>query len=90
MSSNLTATDIAERYAWGQFSAVNVTRAFLDRISTYKPNYNAFFSFAPHALAVATPVDDELKTRGSRGPLPGMPIVIQEAMDVAGLPSTAG
>ena len=35
-------------------------------------------------------VDAELATSGSRGPLHGVPIVIKEAIDVAGLPSTMG
>jgi Asp-tRNA(Asn)/Glu-tRNA(Gln) amidotransferase A subunit family amidase len=86
----LTAKDITDGYAAGGFTAVKITEAFLDRIEKYEPNYNAFVSFHPDALATAAALDQELKARGSRGPLHGVPIVIKEAMDVAGLPSTAG
>ena len=86
----LTAKDIAEGYAAGDFTAVEVTQAFLDRIATYESNYNAFVSFNPDALATAAALDAERLTQGPRGPLHGVPIVIKESMDVAGLPSTAG
>lgn len=86
----LTAKEIAAGYAAGSLTAVQVTQAFLDRIAAYESNYNAFVSFNPDALATAAALDEELLTRGSRGPLHGVPIVIKESMDVAGLPSTAG
>lgn len=84
----LTAKEIAEGYARGAFTAVEVTQAFLDRIEKFEPNYNAFISFAPDALATAAALDEELMMSGPRSPLHGVPIVIKEAMDVVGLPST--
>ena len=88
--TELTAKEITDGYASGSFTAIEVTQAFLDRINTYEPNYNAFISFTPDALKVAAAVDAELRATGPRSPLHGVPIVIKEAMDVAGLPSTAG
>jgi hypothetical protein len=71
----LSAKDIAKAYAAGRFTAVDVTQAFLDRIEKYEPNYNAFISLNPDALATARALDEELMTRGARGPLHGVPIV---------------
>ena len=47
----LTAQQIADGYAAGEFSVVDVTQAFLDRIEQFEPNYNAFTSFTTDAIA---------------------------------------
>ena len=86
----LTAREIGEGYAAGSFTAVDVTQAFLDRIEVYESKYNAFVALNPDALTLAAELDEELRTRGSGGPLHGVPIVIRESIDVVGFPSTAG
>jgi aspartyl-tRNA(Asn)/glutamyl-tRNA(Gln) amidotransferase subunit A len=42
------------------------------------------------ALAEAARLDDELRTTGSRGPLHGVPIVVKDNIDVAGMPTRLG
>jgi amidase len=84
----LTAKDIADGYASGAFTAVELTSAFLERINTYEPLYNAFTFLNPDALETAAALDAELLATGPRGPLHGVPVVIKESMDFAGLPST--
>ena len=86
----LTAQRIAEGYANGEFTAVELTREFLDRIDAFEPHYNAFISVDRNAISVAEQLDHELATRGPRGPLHGVPIVIKESFDVAGEPITFG
>lgn len=86
----LTAQEIAEAYDKNQLTAVEVTQAYLDRIAAFELNYNAFTTMNSDAMVVAAALDQERMTSGSRGPLHGVPVVIKESIDVAGMPSTAG
>lgn len=86
----ITVSDIEAGLAAGTFTAVELLQAHLDRIDTYESNYNAFTFFSPTAMAEAAALDAEYAISGPRSPLHGVPIVIKEAMDVKGLPSTAG
>ena len=86
----LTARDVAEGLAGGEFTSVDLVRSFRERISVYEPYYNAFTFFNADALADAAALDAEYEANGPRSPLHGVPIVIKEAMDVKGLPSTVG
>lgn len=87
---DITITDIQVGLAAGTFSAVDLYLAHKARIDAYEANYNAFTFFNPTALAEAEALDAEYALTGPRSPLHGVPIVIKEAMDVKGLPSTAG
>lgn len=86
----LTTEDVLAGYAAGRFSAVELTRAFLDRIARYEPYYNAFISMNPDALATAAALDLEYAGSGPRGPLHGVPVVIKDNIDYGGLVTTAG
>lgn len=86
----LTTRDLQAGYAAGTFNAEEVTRAFLRRIATYEGRYNAFISMNPEALADALALDVEYAGSGPRGPLHGVPVVIKDNIDIAGLVTTAG
>jgi Asp-tRNA(Asn)/Glu-tRNA(Gln) amidotransferase A subunit family amidase len=86
----MTVADVAAGYAEGRFTAVELTRAFLDRIARYEQHYNAFISMNPDALAIAAALDVEYAGSGPRGPLHGVPIVIKDNIDYGGLVTTAG
>lgn len=86
----LTAVELQEGYAAGAYTVVEVVQAFLDRIERYEGHYNAFISMNPDALVIAARLDEELRTRGPRGPLHGVPVVIKDNLDYAGLVTTAG
>ncbi|MES0039455.1 amidase [Mesorhizobium sp. M0046] len=86
----LSITDIQRAYASKKYTAEELTRAFLDRIAQYEPSYNAFVAMNPSALDDAKAIDKRLASGEKLGPLAGVPVVIKEAMDIAGLPSTAG
>src|SRR5690606_16304619 len=81
---------LREGYAAGEFSAVEVTRAFLRRIATYEPHYNAFISMNPEALERAERLDILRAGGGPIGPLHGVPVVIKDNIDQAGRVTTAG
>ena len=88
--SELTVRDIQAAYASGEFTAVELTRAFLDRIDRYESHYNALISMNPDALTTAAALDEEYASRGPRGPLHGVPVVIKDNLDYGGLVTTAG
>ena len=87
---DITIQEIEAGLASGAFTAVDLYNAHMERINKFEGTYNAFTFFNPTALAEAEALDAEYKLTGARSPLHGVPIVIKEAMDVKGLPSTAG
>lgn len=86
----MTVPDVLDGYARGDFTAVELTRAFLDRIRRYEDHYNAFISMNPEALATAAALDVEYAGSGPVGPLHGVPVVIKDNIDYGGLVTTAG
>jgi Asp-tRNA(Asn)/Glu-tRNA(Gln) amidotransferase A subunit family amidase len=87
----LTAEQIQSEYVAGTLSAVELTQAYLDRIATFDPTYNAFIAvYKDDALAQAAAIDAELASTGARGGLFGVPVVLKDNMDVAGKRTTAG
>jgi Asp-tRNA(Asn)/Glu-tRNA(Gln) amidotransferase A subunit family amidase len=86
----LSVQDVRDGLASGRFTAVELTRSYLARIERYERRYNAFISFVPDALDVAAALDREYAASGPRGPLHGVPVVIKDNIDYAGVPTTAG
>lgn len=86
----LTIAEIRQGFAEGRFTAEDLTQLHLARIERYEPAYNAFTFMNPAALADARAIDGRRGAGETLGPLAGVPVVVKEAMDFAGLPSTAG
>ena len=86
----MTTVDVLAGYAAGDFTAVELTRAFLARIARYESHYNAFISMNPDVRAIAAALDVEYAGSGPRGPLHGVPVVIKDNIDYGGLVTTAG
>lgn len=86
----LTAQDISAGLAAHSYTSVDLVNAYLARINAYEPHYNAFVAMNPSALADAAALDAEYAATGPRSPLHGVPVVIKDSMNVAGLPTTGG
>jgi len=71
-------------------TAEALTKAFLARIATYNPRYNAIIHLNPGALDEAREIDRRRAAGEALGPLAGVPVVIKDTMDMAGQPTTAG
>jgi Asp-tRNA(Asn)/Glu-tRNA(Gln) amidotransferase A subunit family amidase len=75
-------------------SAVSVCQAHLDRIAAYDrkgPALGAIIINNPHALADAAVLDAALASTGKLvGPLHGIPVLVKDNYDVAGLQTTGG
>lgn len=84
-------SEINEKLKTREFSAVELTRAFSDRLERLGPRYNALaLSLRPQALREAKDVDGDLKRERFRGPLQGIPFGAKDLLSVAGQPTTWG
>ena len=88
-----TVAELQSQMAAGQLTSVQLTRAYIDRIAAVNargPGLNAVRTLNPRALTDASLLDLERATGRLRGPLHGVPVLVKDNLDVAGLPTTAG
>src|SRR4051812_14956942 len=71
-------------------NSVKLTRSYLARIRKYEPAYNAFISMNPDALKEARAADARRAAGKRLGLLAGVPVVVKDSIDMAGLPTTGG
>jgi amidase len=89
----LSASDARDRMASGQLSSEALTRAYLDRIARIDdagPKLDSVIEVNPQAVAEAAALDAERKAGKVRGPMHGIPILIKDNVDIAGLVNSAG
>ena len=82
-----------DRMAAGTLTARALTQAYLDRIAIVDdggPQLNAVIEINPSALKDADALDAERKAGKVRGPLHGIPVLLKDNIDVAGLVNSAG
>ncbi|MCW3010432.1 MAG: hypothetical protein JWO90_836 [Solirubrobacterales bacterium] len=90
---NATAKGLQDRMAAGTLSAERLTKAYLSRIALANadgPAIQAVRALNPGAVAQAKALDAERAEQGARGPLHGIPVLVSDQVDVAGLPTTGG
>jgi aspartyl-tRNA(Asn)/glutamyl-tRNA(Gln) amidotransferase subunit A len=92
-SEDLSTLTLAEASARIQSRAVTpsqLVEACLSRIQVYNPKLNAFITvLAEQARAQARQLDAEQKAGKLRSPLHGIPIVLKDNIDTAGIRTTA-
>jgi amidase len=89
----LSAVDARDRMAAGTLTSLALTQAYFDRIAKVDdsgPMLNAVIELNPAALKEAEALDAERKAGKVRGPLHGIPILIKDNVDVAGMVNSAG
>lgn len=86
----LTAERVQAGFISGAFTSESLTQAYLDRIATYNSSYNAIVFLNPAALEDARTVDRRRAAGENLGPLAGVPVVVKDAMDMKGFPTTGG
>ncbi len=86
----LTIAQAAEKIAARELSPVDLTRAYLDRISAIDPQLNAFITVtADRAMKQAQEAQAEIAKGQYRGPLHGVPFALKDMFDTAGILTTA-
>ena len=99
-----TITDIQRRMTAGELSAHSLVQAYVARIDEIDDNcsrtacekqkatgLNAVIEINPGALAIADALDKERKSKGPRGPMHGIPVLIKDNIDTAdAMQTTAG
>lgn len=84
-------TEINQKLTKKEFSAVELARAFADRLETIGPRYNALaLSLRKNALSDAKDVDGDIKRERLRGALQGIPYGAKDLLAFAKRPTTWG
>ena len=85
--------DIHAAFKSGTLSAHQLVQIYLDRIAAYDkqgPAINSIITLNPHALEEADVLDAAFKKSGFVGPLHGIPVLVKDEIDTAGMPTTLG
>ena len=77
----------------GRITSKALVQAYLNRINAFDqrgPKLNALMTINPNALKEAADLDRERATKGPRGPLHGIPVIVKDNYSTADMPTTAG
>src|SRR5437764_10811073 len=88
-----TIDDIHAAFKSGKLTARRLVQGYLDRIDAYDkqgPNINSVITVNPSALEDADKLDAAFKRSGLIGPLHGIPVLVKDEIDTAGMPTTLG
>ena len=92
----VTETTIDQAHAAmkaGKLTAHQLVQQYLDRIKAYDkqgPNINCVIALNAKALEDADKLDVRFKASGFIGPMHGIPILIKDQVDTAGMATTLG
>ncbi|OQD62184.1 hypothetical protein PENPOL_c004G05322 [Penicillium polonicum] len=75
---DITLEDIASGLEAHEFTAVELTNAYLSRIEEVNDVFHAVLEVNKDAITIAKALDEEMKVTGRRGPLHGVPILIKD------------
>jgi amidase len=81
-----TMAELQEAMKSGSTTSRSITEKYLSRIEAMNkqgPALRAVIELNPDALEIAESLDAERKTKGTRGPLHGIPILIKDNIDTA-------
>jgi fatty acid amide hydrolase len=89
--ARLSAVELAARIARGDVACADAVDAHIARIEQVNPRLNALVVRRYDAARAEARDADRRRAAGDAlGPLHGVPIVVEESLDVAGAPSTLG
>jgi len=89
-ASHATLAGLQAVMAAGDLSSEALTGFYLDRIDRLNPALHAVITVNLNALAEAADRDTARAADGPRGPLDGVPVLVKDNVQVAGMPTTAG
>jgi amidase len=90
----ITIDSLQKAFAAGRYSSRSVTERYLARIQEIDkagPTLNSVIEVNPDAIKIAEELDAERKSKGARGPLHGVPVLIKDNIDTGDrMNTTAG
>ncbi len=89
-ASHATLAELQAVMASGDLSSEALTGFYLDRIDRLNPALHAVITVNLDAMAEAAASDAARAADGPRGPLDGIPVLVKDNVQVAGMPTTAG
>jgi len=87
----ITIDDLQKAFQSGQYSSRSLTEKYLARIREIDkagPRVNSVIELNPDALQIAGELDKERKSKGPRGPLHGVPVLIKDNINTGDRMST--
>src|SRR5450432_672198 len=90
----ITISELQDGMKSGKFTARSLVEKYsarIDEVDKHGPAVNAVIEMNPEALAIADALDQERKSKGARGPLHGIPVLIKDNIATADrMMTTAG
>jgi len=89
----LSLAELAAGLHAGRWTSAGLARMYLERIDAIDrrgPQLRSVLSLNPDAMKQAMELDRELKQRGPRSALHGMPVLVKDNLDTDFMPTTAG
>src|SRR5690349_13778834 len=91
--AEVSIADEQKAMAEGRVSSKELVEAYLKRIEAFDqrgPRLNALITLNPNALRDAEALDRERASKGPRGPLHGIPVIVKDNYSTADMQTTAG
>jgi amidase len=91
--SEKSIRDLQAAMTAGRVTSEKLVELYLARIAAYDqagPRLNSVISINPNAAAMARALDEERKSRGIRGPLHGIPVLLKDNFETRDMPTTGG
>jgi Asp-tRNA(Asn)/Glu-tRNA(Gln) amidotransferase A subunit family amidase len=88
-----TIQDVHDAFKSKTLTSRQLVQMYLDRIAAYDkqgPTINCVITINPKALEEADGLDAAYKQSGLTGPLHGIPVILKDQIDSAGMPTTLG
>jgi amidase len=88
-----TIDDVHAAMKSNQLTAHQLVQTYIDRINAFDkqgPTVNCIITLNSHALEEADKLDAVFKRSGPVGPLHGIPVLVKDEIDTAGMPTTLG
>jgi len=89
----VTITELQEGMKSGKFTSRSLVESYLGRIATVDgqgPSLNSVIELNPEARSIADLLDAERASKGPRGPLHGIPVLIKDNIGTADVMMTTG
>ena len=86
---DLTLTEALEKLNTREISAVELTRAYLDRIEKYDADLNCYITTTPERALADAAASDARRAAGNALPLDGAPIAMKDLFATRGIRTTA-